>query len=279
MLYRARMLDELSKAGFASVVSMECGSPTPDLETLSARFPQARFICLHEDASVGECVNVGMRESSAPFVLVLWNDMRLATTALSSRFLDRVTDTDAACLVPTLLDAEGAVLPSLANPAQSGSSFKVVVLPPETDGEKSLFPADFCGIYSREKFAMLGGFDWTMANPYWQRLDFSLRAWLWGEEIRYAQALRVRYDSAPPVEDTTPDGDYGRFWLKCLAPAHRGDKAFLPGAKALGYLIRSRKGLREAVLEFRDARSWVGVNGFRFKQDAARLADLWDPVS
>ena len=277
-LYRASLLQDLVKVGFDSIVSVEVEADSPELESLAARFPQVRFIRLHEAANQGVCANIGMRESSAPFVLLIWNDMRLATSTLSSRFFDRVVELDAACLVPTLADAGGSFLPSIANPAHAGKSFKVVNLPPKTDGEKSLYPFDMCGIYSREKFASLGGFDWTISNPYWQKLDFGIRTWLWGESIRYAQALRLKYEEAPLDEDTTPDADYGRFWLKNLAPVYHGDSAFLPRSRFWSYLARSRSFPRAAIDEFKAAREWVSACTFRFKEDASRLSDLWDPM-
>jgi len=272
------LLHDLVKVGFDSIVSVEVEADSPELESLAARFPQVRFIRLHEAANQGVCANIGMRESSAPFVLLIWNDMRLATSTLSSRFFDRVVELDAACLVPTLADAGGSFLPSIANPAHAGKSFKVVNLPPKTDGEKSLYPFDMCGIYSREKFASLGGFDWTISNPYWQKLDFGIRTWLWGESIRYAQALRLKYEEAPLDEDTTPDADYGRFWLKNLAPVYHGDSAFLPRSRFWSYLARSRSFPRAAIDEFKAAREWVSACTFRFKEDASRLSDLWDPM-
>lgn len=278
-LFRAAVIQDLVKVGFDSIVSVEGASDSPELESLASRFPQVRFVCMQEEATIGVRINIGIRESCAPYVLVLWNDMRLATSALSSRFFDRVTELDVACLVPTIGDAAGSIVPSLSNPAQSGSAFRIVQLPPRKDGEKSLYPFDSCGIYSRERFTLLGGFDWTIANPYWQKVDFGMRAWLWGETIQYAQALRLNYDGAPPVENTTPDADYGKFWLKNLAPVYRGDHAALPGSRFLSYLVRSRKGPKTALDEFNAACAWVGASSFRFKQDAARLADLWDPLS
>jgi len=278
-LYRAALLQELTHIGFEAVISVEVAGESPEIEGLASRFPHTRFISFKDEAGVGDFINVGMREACSPFVFVLWNDMRLATSTLSSRFFERVVELGAACLVPTLSDGEGAAIPSIMHPALSGQSLKVVPLPPRKDGEKSLLPFDWTGIYSREKFILLGGFDWTIANPYWQKLDFGFRAWLWGEEIRYAQALRLNYEGAPPSEDLTPDRDYGRFWLKNLAPAFRGDSAVLPGSRFFRYAFNARKSPLAALDDFRAARTWVKANAFRFRQDAARVADLWDPLS
>jgi hypothetical protein len=273
------MLQDLVKVGFDSIVSVEGDADSPELESLAARFPQVRFIRLQEAANQGACANIGLRESYAPFVLLLWNDMRLATSILSSRFFDRVVELDAACLVPTLNDATGSVLPSISNPAHAGKAFKVVNLPPKNDGEKSLYPFDLCGIYSKEKFTSLGGFDWTISNPYWQKLDFGLRTWLWGGSIMYIQALKLKYEEAPHGEDTTPDADYGRFWLKNLAPVFHGDSAFLPRSRFWSYLARSHSFPGAAMEEFKAAREWVDACTFRFKEDASRLSDLWDPLA
>ncbi len=278
-LYRAALLQELSDIGFDSIVSVEGDGESPELEGLAARFPSVRFLSFKERVNLGDMMNTGMRESCAPYVFVLWNDMRLATSALSGRFFDRVAELDRACLVPTLCDPSGSVLPSVMHPALARSALRVVALPPRADGDKSLFPFDLCGIYSREKFILLGGFDWTIGNPHWQRMDFGFRAWLWGEEIRYAQALRLNYGSAPAPEDTTPDHDYGRFWLKNLAPVHRGDSAYIPTSRLFRWALSSRRGPLASLEEFRAARNWVAVNSFRFRQDAARVADLWDPLS
>ncbi len=278
-LYRVPVIQELLQAGFDSIISLEGDSDTPELESIASKFPHVRFICLHEEVNVGLMINIGMREACSPYVFVLWNDMRLGTSTLSSRFLDKVVDLDMACLVPTLNDATGSMVPSISHPANAGKSFKVVPLPPRADGEKCLYPFDVCGIYARQKFTMLGGFDGSMRNPYWQKLDFGIRTWLWGESIRYAQALKLNYDGASPAEDTSPDGDYGRFWLKNMAPVFRDDAATLPRARFWTYLARSRKGPSAALEEFREARTWVEACSFRFKQDASRLANLWDPLS
>ncbi len=278
-LYRANVIQELVQAGFDSIISMEGDGDTPELESIVSRFPHVRFICLHEEGNIGLMINIGMREACSPYVFVLWNDVRLGSSTLSSRFFDKVLDLDIACLVPCLNDSGGSIVPSISHPANAGKAFKVVPLPPKADGEKCLYPFDVCGIYSRQKFTMLGGFDCSIQNPYWQKLDFGIRTWLWGECIRYAQALKLNYDRMSPADDTSPDGDYGRFWLKNLAPVFYDDAASLPRSKFWSYLARSRKGPVAALEEFKEARAWVEACSYRFKQDATRLANLWDPLS
>lgn len=276
-LYRGEAFRELDRIGFRHIVSVEeRGAEGSDVEALAARHPGARFLLLAGPTSPGEMVNLGMRESCGPYVFVIWSDMSLQTQALSSRFFERLAEQDFLCQAPFLSSA-GELVPSAASPAlHRESSLKVLNLQPARDGARSAYPFDYCGIYSRERFVLTGGFDGGIVNPHWQKLDFGFRSWLWGEEIRLASALRVAYAEAPPADDETPDSGYARFWLKNLAPSFRGDSAWIPPARFRTYLKRRSGGFFPALAEFRQAREWVALNRYRFKSDAASLVDLWD---
>jgi len=274
--YREDAFRELKRAGFSSILSVEPRPGSPDLESPSPREAGVRFMILSEPASVGVQVNLAIRESAGPWVFVLWSDMALSAQVLSSRFFDRLAERDILCRTPLFLGKGGEVLPSAATPALHKSSLKVLRLGSAKDGAKSLFPLDFAGIYSKEKFVLTGGFDPLIGNPYWQKLDFGFRSWLWGEEIRVSQALKLSYTGSPNVEDETPDEYYKWFWLKNLAPSFRGDSASIPRSRLWAYLRRRGKGPSSALAEFRAARDWVRLNRFRFRSDAPSLVDLWE---
>ncbi|HAW85794.1 MAG: hypothetical protein A2087_10475 [Spirochaetes bacterium GWD1_61_31] len=278
-LYRASLFQDLTHIGFDSIISIELPPESAEIESLAGRFPHVRFIMFKQELTIGDYINVGMREACTPFVFVIWNDMKLATSTLSSRFFDKVGELDMACLVPCLADAGNNSLPTNINPAVSRRVIKTVALIPKKDHEKTLYPFDWCGIYHREKFIRLGGFDFTIRQPCWQRLDFGLRAWLWGESICHVQALKLLYTGSSPVEDTTVSVDYGRVWLKNIAPQYRVDMAHLPASRFLMYLLQSGLGPLQSWRFFRAARRWVDTNAYRFKQDITRLVDLWDPVT
>ena len=275
-LFRNEVFRELERLGFDSIVSIEEGMDAPGVEALAQRYPGTRFVVLGSPLSPGEKINVGIRESCAPYVFVLWSDMKLQAAGLSSRFFERLGEQDILCLAPHLAAGKGEVLPSAVSPALHRQSLRLLPLPPAKDGAKSVYPFDYCGIYSRERFIMLGGYDGGIANPYWQKLDFGFRAWLWGEEIRLSQALRVGYDDSPTVEDSTPDEDYKWFWLKNLAPVFRSDHVTIPPHRFWTYLRRRRGSPVAALGEFRAAVEWVRINRYRFHNDAASLVDLWD---
>jgi hypothetical protein len=275
-LYRGEALGGLARAGLVNVISVEPNPDAVDVESLSARYPSARFILLSEAASPGVQVNIAIRESTGPYVFVLWSDLSLAAQGLSSRFYERLAERDLLCRVPSLFGKGGEQIPSVVMPAMGGSSLKVLGLVPEREGARSLYPFDYTGIYSKEKFTLTGGFDAGLANPYWQKLDFGFRAWLWGEEIRLAQALKLSYADPPPPEDETPDEGYKWFWLKNLAPSFRGDSGAIGSRRFWSYL-RSRRGRSLSALgEFRAAQDWVRLNRYRFRTDAASLVDLWE---
>lgn len=278
-LYRSQLLAELERMGFDSILSIESIGDSPEMEGLASSFPQVRFLYPQEELSAGEQINIGMRESCGPYVFVLWNDMRLSTAALSSRFFERLSEQDFLCTSPFLSSRSGDAVPSLMTPAFDRSSLKILAFVPQKDWDKTLFPFDGCGIYSRDRFLKTGGYDRTIAEPWWQKMDFGFRAWLWGEEIRMAQALRMTYEENTPLEDTTPGDFYGRFYLKNLAVRVRDDEGHVPLAAFPPYLLRAARNPFAAAAEFRAARDWVRANRYRFRSDARSVVDLWEPLS
>jgi len=275
-LYRSELLRELEHIGFESIVSVESAGEVRDIESLAQRFPKCRFLLLGENVSPGEMINVGMRESQAPYVFVLWGDMRLSNAALSGRFFERLGEQDLLCRAPFFSSRKGEVLPTMSVPGLQGSSLKVLGFIPPRDAVRTLFPFDYVGIYSKARFVLTGGFDGGIPSPYWQKLDFGFRSWLWGEEIRLSQALRVAYEDEPKTEDATPGEEYKWFWLKNLAPVYRGDSATVPPKRFWSYLRKRIRSPLAALREFREATAWVELNRFRFRSDAASLVDLWE---
>ncbi|MCX7025464.1 MAG: hypothetical protein NT080_12755 [Spirochaetes bacterium] len=278
-LHRAELLRELERVGFDSILSVEKAGESVEVEAIATGQPTVRHLLLEEDASEGERVNIGIRESPAPYVFVLRDDMKLTTSTLSSRFFERLTEKARLCTTPVVTTRKGEAVPTIIIPAMREDSIKFLLVPASRDEEKNAAPFDFCGIYNRGKFAMLGGYDWTIRAPHWQKLDFGMRAWLWGEEIRSAQALKLICEREPPAEDITLDAHYSRFYLKNLAVSLKGDQGVLPLSRAAGFIFKSGLGPFRALSEFAAVRKWVKINRFRFRTDARGLVDLWEPLS
>ncbi|GAB1483888.1 hypothetical protein MASR2M78_27040 [Treponema sp.] len=140
----------------------------------------------------------------------------------------------------------------------------------------SLFPFDAVGIYNKEKFIRLGGFDTSLSSSFWQLMDFGFRAHLWGEAIVSTQLVKVVYDGDVPAGDATIEASHKRFYLKNLAPVFGGDSAHLPWRRFLPYLFRANTGPLEARDEFKAARDWVATNRYRFSCDARTVLELWE---
>ncbi len=275
-LYRAELYTELVNLGFAEILSVEGPANSYDIENLSLRFPTIRFLLLHERATSGEMVNIGIDEARENYVLVLWNDMRIAPGSLSFKLLERSASLQSLCVVPILQNHRNETIPSIQAPAFYGRLLRILPMAPSSDGAVSLFPFDFCGLYSRERFILTGGFDPSLGNPYWQKMDFGFRSFMWGERIVCNTALRFSYLIDPEHEDATPDESYRLFYLKNLAVRHSGDAGVIPGRILFSYWLKSGVGFPAALREFREVREWVRINTYRFKQDARGVTELWE---
>ena len=146
------------------------------------------------------------------------------------------------------------------------------MLVPHKEGLPSLYPFDGIGIYDRERFLRLGGFDPSIKSFYWQLMDFGFRSSLWGEEIAATQLIKLSYENSVPQEDSTTGESWRRFFLKNLAPVFRRDYAHIPLRRFPGYFCR-RGDFFSAWNEFIAARAWVKTNRYRFRSDAKTIAE------
>jgi hypothetical protein len=287
---RRAVLQELDKTGFDYVISMECNGERYDVEELSGRFPFVRFILLPQSLSPGEQINLAARELSSPLFFVLWNDLRIVAGGGAGRIAGRLClsqeDLKAGgagafrrlCTVPVIQNTRCETLPTLTAPAVSRGKIRPLIFSPKKEELPSLYPFDSVGVYDRDRFIRLGGFDTTLKNPYWQLMDFGFRSYLWGEEIRVTQQIKLSWEGEFPVADTSPDESYRRFYLKNLALVFRGDYAHLPLGRFFTYLRRSGVDPFSAWEEFFQARRWIKTNRYRFRGDARTVNDLWEDI-
>lgn len=293
---RYTLFEELGKTGFDFVLSMESNANRYDLEALSSSFPFVRFILLREPVSPGEEINLAAAELSSPLFFVLRNDLKILRGGGAERMAERLLypagvsgaqDSKNAyrrlCTVPVIQDGRSETLPSLAAPAllpdgksPAGPKTALGTIPfiPQKEGDQSLYPFDGIGIYDRERFMRLGGFDPLIKNFHWQLMDFGYRSRLWGEETAATLLVKLAYEGAVPQEDGTADVGALRFYLKNLAPVFRGDYAHLPLRRFPSY-YRKRGDFFAAWDEFSEAREWVKTNRYRFCSDARTIAELF----
>ena len=289
---RFGLFEELEKAGFDYVLSMESSFTRYDLEALSQNFPFVRFILLKEPVSTGEEINLAAAELSSPLFFVLWNDLKILRGGGAERMAERLHSSALGpengsmshykrlCTVPLIQDGRSETMPTLIAPALVSEkklkpAIKTIPFIPSKEGSPSLYPYDGIGIYDRERFIRLGGFDSSIKNFYWQLMDFGFRSKLWGEEITATQLIKLSYEGTIPQEDSTAGESSLRFFLKNLAPVYRGDYAHIPLARFPAYFRRSGD-LLASWHEFSAARSWVKTNRYRFISDARTMAERWE---
>lgn len=273
---RRTLFTELEKAGFDRVISLEGPQDRYDLEDLSARFPFVRFILLQKAISPGEQINLGVTETASPLFFVLWNDLRILHGGDAAKIALWLGPEWRLCTTPVIQNSRLETLPTLTSPALYRSNLKTLRFSPEVEAQMTLYPFDGVGIYDRDRFVRLGGFDGAIQNPYWQLMDFGFRAHLWGEEIRCTQLVRLSYDGEAVPEDTTADSGYRRFYLRNLAPVFRNHGAHIPLRLFPGYLFKTGGGPASAWGEFSENRQWVEANRSRFRRDAHNLTGLWE---
>jgi hypothetical protein len=300
---RSACFRELEKSGFDYVLSMESGEHF-DIEELKDAFPSVRFVLFKDAPNIGQQINVAACEADTPLFFVLWSDFRPILSLEAGRIAERLLiKTPGAkspgvrlCTTPTIQNPRFEVLPTAYAPVINGKKFDALPFAPLKEATPALYPFDAAGVYDRERFIRLGGFDPLLNSPHWQLFDFGLRAWLWGEEIRCTQQIRFSLEGGPHAENSTADESYLRFFLKNLAPVIRphqaevsaqnddgaGSKrggahdAHLPFRCFVSYLLNTGCGPVMASRNFSEIRNWVDANSRRFVNDINRITGFWN---
>ena len=275
-LYKDEFFTELEKMGDYEILSVESPGTPYDVETLTARHPKVRFLVFQEAVSAGKQINTGIEESHGRYILVLWNDAVFQSSGSLEKLISRTAKQNVLCVVPVLQDQKYEMLPSLQAPAFHRNKLKMVSLAPKADEMTSLYPFDYTGIYNKEKFILVGGYDITMNQQYWQKLDFGFRSYMWGEKIICDTSFRFVYRNEIPPEDTTPESSYKLFFLKNLCIRFQGDTGVLPASRFFSYLFKSGGTFLQSLEEFKIVRAWVKINKYRFQQDARSVTELWE---
>lgn len=276
-LYRNEIYKELSNLNVTEVISIEIGTRSHfDLEKESLDYKFLKFLIFKNDVSTGEMINIGMYETKCKNVLVLWDDIEFSSKIISYRVFDKIIEAQNLCTIPQFVNENNEIVPTLMTPFFDRELLKVVPLS-ENKSSKSLYPFIYVGIYNRDKFIKLGGYDIDIKNEYWQKLDFGLRANLWGELIILHKSLKMKLNTSSfEIEDITPDPGYRLYSLKNLSVIIKKDEGILPYTRFYSYYEKSGSSILEAFKTFRSVKNWVKINRFRFKYTAPQLTKDWD---
>ncbi len=276
---REQLLARLEALGASEVISVERGRRPLDVESLAATHQHLRFLLVGDggegETSPGTAINIAVNEARSRNVLVVWSDVDVTklptgiTSGATNIGLDAVT-------VPYARSERREVMPTLSAPAHIKRRLRIILTPPDVDGNPSLYPFDYVGIYDRPCFLQLGGFDTEIGSEYWQRLDFGLRCFLWGQRISLDRGFVVDYRLEPEPEDTTPRDGYRRFFLKNLAVRRTNDRARLSWRRLATFLLNTDGGLWSGIKTFRNIQQWVETHRYDFQMDASGIAELWE---
>jgi hypothetical protein len=268
---REEFLTRLIGLESVEILCIEGAESAFDIESRARKFPNVRFLLLKREVTPGEMINLGFREVKSERVLVVWTDMKIADSTWN--VLKKLTNL---CTVPKVVTAKAEQVPSIQVPALFRRRLKVMPWPGVKDGMMSVYPFDYCGVYDRKKFLLIGGYDSAIKNPYWQKMDLGFRVFLWGERIVCDTGFEVAYEGEVTSEDSTPDASYKIFYLKNVAVKHRKGVGELPFYKYFRYLLCSDTGPLYSLREFFAVRRWVEENKSKFKLDTKQLITDWE---
>ncbi|MCD6121068.1 MAG: hypothetical protein J7K04_04475 [Spirochaetales bacterium] len=274
--YREAVLKDLAKYKNAEILCITASESSFDIEALHDKFLGVKFLLLKADISVGEKLNIGIDEAKSPFVLAMWDDMKISSFNNLDMILKSGDLSGNLCTCPLLKGKKMQTVPSVMVPGFLNNELKVANWFPKEEEVPTIFPFDYTGIYNKEKFLISGGFDYTLTNPYWQKLDFGFRSYMWGETMLFTKKYSIQYLGNSYSEDSTPDESYKYFYLKNITVRFKRDKGVIPFSQFLKFIIHSDTGPLYAYQEFKKVKKWVRINRYRFKQDALRVIDLWD---
>ncbi len=275
--FRSDLFEELCKLGALEVISIE-SSPCPyDVESLVKRHDRLRFIIFSNESSDGTRIDAAMREAVSDYVFVVRGDVSINASGISSRVFSKIAEKGRLCTVPVFSDSSGNMLSTVLVPLlMDKGQFETSITLPGKGNTATLAPWDFCGIYNKKLHQNLGGFDPSIKEPWWQKLDYGVRAWLWGEELQVHNALKMEYIGIVSAEDTSPGDGYRRFFLKNLGVQLRGNAVSLPWGTKCRYTRSSGDNSDALRKDWKELKQWVLANRYRFTRDVKALAALWE---
>jgi len=275
--FRRDLFDQLCNIGVREVLSIESSPPPHETEALSRRYGKLRFLIFSQETNPGARIDAAFREASSEYIFVIRGDMKMNATTITPRMFAKITERGLLCTVPILRSDDGVSLPTIIGPvSRRRDVFDIQPTIAGSSDAPTLIPWDYTGIYRKDRHLSLGGFDVLISEPWWQLMEYGMRSWLWGEEIRMNSVLRLSYQHEIPPIDRSIGSGYRRFYFKTLAIRHRKDTGRLSPSVWFRYLRSSGETVSATRKTWREIRTWVKTHRFRFLRDAADLTALWE---
>ena len=269
------IIKSLLDIGCTSIISVESPKKSIDLDNMIHEYPFVKFLLPQEKTTIGETINISISELKTNYVIVLWNDQSILDSKQLSKAIAEAKSLDKMCLSPVAITKTNDLISVQMLPILKQGHFSTEAIPIIQNNTRSIYAFDFAGIYNCKKFIDFGGFDYTITNPYWQNLDFGFRTFLWGEEIVINTHFKVKYLSMLPVEDTSHDDSYTRFYIKNLRPTVANGKAYMKFDVFFSYMKGMGFNPFMAYNYFKVGYDWVKKNQKRFTVPPYDLISNW----
>ncbi|MEM5947692.1 hypothetical protein WKV44_03955 [Spirochaetia bacterium 38H-sp] len=255
----------------AEIILLERNAALYNADLLVSKNSSVRVIKFADSASAGIMLNIAIQEAMSRYVLVI-----------DSGFSDishpkgRVEFPNDVAVVSFSRTFWGEEIPSVFAPWFEKKRLKLLPIPDAVPGDITIQLPSYSGIYNRDVFERIGGFDEAIEKPYWQRLEFCLRAYMWGYRIVYEPSIVVEVDSEPGIEDMTPYESYYRFFLKTLAVKIENNVASLPFLSFLLSALRANVSWGYALRQYKEIKLWIYKNRKNIIYSAEAVCDMWN---
>ena len=269
------IVESLLDIGCTSIISVESPKKSINLENMINEYPFVKFLLPSEKTTVGEVINIAISELKTDYAIVLWNDQSILDSKMLMQAIEEAKSLNKMCLSPVAITKTNEVLNVQMLPILQDGHFRTEAVPIIQSNTRTIYSFDFTGIYNCKKFMEFGGFDYTMTNSYWQNLDFGFRTFLWGEEIVINTHFKVKYLSTLPIEDTSHDTSYTRFYIKNLRPTVKHGKAYMKFDVFFSYMKSMNFNPFMAYNYFKVGADWVKKNQKRFIVPPYELISNW----
>lgn len=196
---------EAERAGVrAEAVVVADGAPEESLAGIGEAFPDARILRHAASLGVGPSYNEALAASAAPLVALLNDDMEIEPGYLPAA-IGAVEAPGVFAANPLVVRPTGETDHGRTALCDRDDVPEIVLHASETAGP-ALY-ASGGGLFRRELWAALGGFDPIFAPFYWEDVDLSYRAWASGHEVRFAPGARVLHRHRSTIDRVASDVD------------------------------------------------------------------------
>ena len=276
-LLKEEQFSALSDLDVAQIISVEPPESFLGASAMAKKFKKLSFIVPATPISQGDGINIAVEEAKCPYILVIWNNMRVALTALSNSVLERSHEHNDVVTAAILYNRFGDILPTSFEPTFfKKKRLNVIKVVPSMEHPQTLIPYDYCGLYNRRLFKQLGGFDSSFKTPYWQLLDFGMRCYMWGHHIRFDNQLRFDFQSELEPLDETVNQDYPLFYLKNLAVKIKKGQAILPKWAYISYKKMIHGSRINDSVTYPLVKEWVNYYKQVFIREATDVVYSWE---